>query len=394
MMRSLKIAIIAGEESGDLLGADLVEALREIRPGLEIELSGVGGEHLRKQGLTSLFDPAEIALMGITAIVAKLPRLFSLIGKTASHIASVKPDCLIIIDNPDFTHRVARKVRAADASIPVINYVCPSVWAWRPGRAKAMAGYIDHVLAILPFEPKILGELGGPPATFVGHRLAQDPRIADAAWNQSKLEALRRSGGRKTIVVLPGSRSGEVRRHAAIFGETLHLLKQRGMDFDALLPVTDHVAPLVRSLVKDWPVQPVVIEGTEAKYEAFGRADAAIAASGTVTFELALCGVPLVSSYRLDPIAKFIGERFVASWTASLPNLIADAPVVPEFYNAHVRASMLARHVEALVSPGLVRSAMLDGYTKIRDAMVTQSPSGRMAAEIVLRYAEKSGAPG
>ena len=139
MTRPLKIAIVAGEESGDLLGADLVDALREIRPDREIMLSGVGGESLRKQGLQSLFDPSEIALMGITAILAKLPRLISLIGKTAAHILSEKPDCLIIIDNPDFTQRVARKVRAADPSIPIINYVCPSVWAWRPGRAKAMA---------------------------------------------------------------------------------------------------------------------------------------------------------------------------------------------------------------------------------------------------------------
>lgn len=390
MTPPMKIAIIAGEESGDLLGADLVAALRDIRPDRDLVLTGVGGENLRKQGLESLFDPTEIALMGITAIIGKLPRLMSLIGKTAAQIVSAKPDCLIIIDNPDFTHRVARKVRAADPSIPIINYVCPSVWAWRPGRAKAMSGYIDHVLAILPFEPRVLGELGGPAATFVGHRLTQDQHILDAAWNHSKLEALRHTGGHKSILVLPGSRNGEVKRHAPIFGKTLALLAKRGMSFDALLPVTDHVAPLVRSLVKDWPVQPVLIEGMQAKYEAFARADAAIAASGTVTLELALSGVPLVSSYRLDSIAKFISEHFVASWTASLPNLIADAPVVPEFYNAYVRAPMLARQVESFVSPGTVRTALLEGYGKIRSLMVTPAPSGRLAAEVVLRLAAKN----
>ena len=332
--------------------------------------------------------------MGITAIVAKLPRLISLIGKTATHVIAEKPDCLIIIDSPDFTHRVARKVRAADPAIPIINYVCPSVWAWRPGRAKAMSDYIDHVLAILPFEPRVLTELGGPSATYVGHRLAQDPRILDAASNQSEMEALRRPGGRKTILVLPGSRNGEVRRHAAIFGDALKVLKQRGMDMEVLLPVTDHVAPLVRSLVKDWAVQPVLIEGTDAKYQAFARADAAIAASGTVTLELALSSVPLVSNYRPDWIAKFISENFVSSWTASLPNLIADAPVVPEFYNAYVRAPMIARQIESLAAPGLTRSAMLDGFGKIRSAMTTSAPSGRLAAEVVLRYAEKSSARG
>jgi lipid-A-disaccharide synthase len=392
MMRPLKISIIAGEESGDLLGADLVAALREGLSDRGISLTGVGGQNLKQLGLKSLFDPAEIALMGITAILAKLPRLIGLISKTAAHVIAEKPDCLIIIDSPDFTHRVARKVRAADPSIPIINYVCPSVWAWRPGRAKAMTGYIDHVLAILPFEPRVLAELGGPAATYVGHRLARDPRILDAAEDQSKREALRQSGGRKTLLVLPGSRGGEVRRHAAIFGETLGLLKQRGMDFEALLPVTDHVAPLARSLVKDWPVQPKLIEGANAKYEAFAQADAAIAASGTVTLELALSGVPLVSSYRLDRIAKYISENFVASWTASLPNLIADAPVVPEFYNAYVRASMLARQIETFIAPGSARSAMLGGYARIREAMQTSAPSGQLAAEVVLRFAQKSGA--
>lgn len=390
MTRPLRISIIAGEESGDLLGADLVAALRDRPDGREIRLTGVGGHNLQRLGLASLFDPSEIALMGITAILAKLPRLISLIGKTASHVIAEKPDCLIIIDSPDFTHRVARKVRATDPTIPIINYVCPSVWAWRPGRAKAMSAYIDHVLAILPFEPKVLTELGGPPATYVGHRLAQDQRILNAAWNQSKLEILRRPDGRKTILVLPGSRGSEVRRHAAIFGECLNLLKQRGMDMEVLLPVTDHVAPLVRSLVKDWAIPPVLIEGTDAKYVAFARADAAIAASGTVTLELALSGVPLVSCYRPDWIAKFISENFVSSWTASLPNLIADAPVVPEFYNAYVRAPMIARQIEAFAAPSLTRSAMLDGFAKIRSSMTASKPSGQLAAEVVLRYAEKS----
>lgn len=390
MTHPLKLAIVAGEESGDLLGEDLVQAVAELLPEQDIELIGVGGQNLLRVGLKSLFDPSEIALMGITAILAKLPRLVSLINKTAAHIIAEKPDCLIIIDSPDFTHRVARKVRAANPAIPIINYVSPSVWAWRPGRAKAMSAYIDHVLAILPFEPKVLAELGGPPATYVGHRLAQDQRILDAAGNQSKLETLRRAAGRKTILVLPGSRSGEVKRHAPIFGEAVGLLRQRGMEMDVLLPVTSHVAPLVQSLVKDWKVAPLLIEGTQAKFDAFARADAAIAASGTVTLELALSGVPLVSNYKLDRIAKFIGENFVSSWTASLPNLIADAPVVPEFYNSYVRAPMIARQIETLAAPSFARQAVLDGYRKIREAMSTTKPSGELAAEVVLKFAKRN----
>ncbi len=388
MAAPLKIGIIAGEESGDVLGADLVVALRNIS-GREVQLVGVGGPHLAAQGLASLFDPSEIALMGISAILSKLPRLMSLIGKTAAFINAEQPDCLVIIDSPDFCHRVARKVRAANPSIPIVNYVCPSVWAWRPGRAKAMTGYIDHVLAILPFEPKVLRELIGPPATYVGHRLARDAGILSAAASQAMLEPSRQSGGVKTLLVLPGSRNSEVKRHAPVFGNALGILKARGMVFNAVLPVTANVEASVRRLVQSWPVTPEIVTGHAEKLAAFGRADAAIAASGTVTLELALAGVPLVSSYKFDALAKFISEHFVTSWTASLPNLIADSPVVPEQYNAYVRAPMLARQIELLANPSGTRSAMLDGFRRIRDNMATDVSSGELSASVVLKFAEK-----
>ena len=164
----LRLAIVTGEESGDLLGADLVEALRRRYRG-EVTLTGVGGEHLAALGLDSFFDQHDIALVGLSAIVRKLPQLIRRINQLANAIVAAKPDCLVIIDSPDFTHRVARKVRAADPSIPIINYISPSVWAWRPERARAMRSYIDHVLAILPFEVQALKDLDGPPATYVGH---------------------------------------------------------------------------------------------------------------------------------------------------------------------------------------------------------------------------------
>lgn len=388
MAAAFKIGIIAGEESGDILGADLVEALRSIS-GREVRLVGVGGPHLAAQGLVSLFDPAEIALMGISAILSKLPRLISLIGKTAAYIIAEKPDCLVVIDSPDFCHRVARKVRAANPSIPIVNYVCPSVWAWRPGRAAAMTAYIDHVLAILPFEPKVLQELKGPSATYVGHRLAGDAGMLAAAANQAALEPARATGGVKTLLVLPGSRNSEVKRHAPIFGEALGILKARGMAFNAVLPVTPNVEASVRNLVQSWPVMPDIITGNSGKLAAFGRADAALAASGTVTLELALAGVPLVSCYKFDPLAKFVSEHFVTSWTASLPNLIADSPVVPEQYNAYVRAPMLARQIERLINPSAARRAMLEGFQRIRDTMATDVSAGELSASVVLRFAEK-----
>jgi len=178
--RPLKIAIVAGEESGDLLGADLIEALRR-ESGSDVELLGVGGRGLIAQGLESIFDAEEIALMGVSAIVRDLPRLIRRIGQTAKAVADAGPDCLITIDSPEFSLRVAKKVRALAPSIPIIHYVCPSVWAWRPGRAPAMRPHVDEVLCLLPFEPAELERLGGPAGTFVGHRLASDPNILAAA---------------------------------------------------------------------------------------------------------------------------------------------------------------------------------------------------------------------
>ena len=386
MAQRLKIGIIAGEESGDILGADLVSALRSLS-GRQVDLVGVGGAHLSAQGLNSLFEPAEIALMGISAILAKLPRLIGLIGKTAAHILEAKPDCLVVIDSPEFCHRVAAKVRAANPAIPIVNYVCPSVWAWRPGRAAKMTKYIDHVLAILPFEPAVLEQLKGPKATYVGHRLSRDGKIKEAAAAQAQLEPARQIGGVKILLVLPGSRNSEVKRHAPVFGQALGILRQRGLDFSVKVPVTPNVEMTVRSLTANWPVKPDIVSGAEAKLAAFANADVAMAASGTVTLELALVGVPLISCYRFDPIAKFVSENFVTSWTASLPNLIADTPVVPEYYNQYLRAPMLARQTEMLINPSLRRAAMLDGFAKIRSNMATQKAPGEKAAEIVLKFA-------
>src|SRR6185437_270644 len=181
----LRIAIVAGEESGDLLGADLVRALQRAT-GRDVELMGIGGRHLQALGLKPLFDGSEIALMGFTAILRDLPRLIRRIGETARAIAAAKPDCLITIDSPDFSLRVTAKVRALNPDIPIVHYVCPSVWAWRPGRAKAMRPAVDRVLCILPFEVSELDRLGGPPGTYVGHRLTQEPGVIAASSAQAQ----------------------------------------------------------------------------------------------------------------------------------------------------------------------------------------------------------------
>jgi lipid-A-disaccharide synthase len=381
--KPLKIAVVAGEESGDQLGADIVQALRRMT-GREVRLVGIGGRHLQTLGLVPLFDGGEIALMGLSAVLRDLPRLLRRISQTANAVAGEKPDCLITIDSPDFSLRVARKVRAADPAIPVVHYVCPSVWAWRPGRALAMKPYVDHILCILPFEVKALSRLGGPPGTYVGHRLTQDPGVLGAAQAQRLPRDL--SDDRvKTLLVLPGSRRGEVRRLIEPFGKTVSILRARGHRLRLLLPTVPHVADLVRASVASWDEKPEIILDPERKWQTFGKADAALISSGTVSLELALSGVPMISCYRLDPVMRMV-QGLVTVWSAALPNLIADQPVVPEHYNQYVRPHYLARQLEALVSDTSYRAWQKDGFAEIARRMATDKPSGEIGARVVMGY--------
>lgn len=377
----LKVAIVAGEESGDLLGADLIAALR-LKTGREIQLVGLGGRHLQALGLNPPFDASEIALMGFSVVLAGLPRLISRINQIAKLITAEKPDCLITIDSPDFSLRVAKKVRAANPEIPIIHYVCPSVWAWRPGRAPAMRPYVDHILCILPFESRELERLGGPQGTYVGHRLSHDAGVLHAAAEQAAPRNLGEDR-EKTLLLLPGSRRGEVRKLLEPFGETVSVLAGRGHRMRLLLPTVPHVAEFVRTTVSSWPRQPEIILDPARKWQAFGEADAALIASGTVSLELALSGVPMVSTYKLDPVAKLL-QKLITTWSALLPNLIADRALVTEFYDIYVRPQNLARQVEALWSDSGLRAWQKDGFAEVRRRMATDRPAGEIAAEVVM----------
>ncbi|HWD13499.1 lipid-A-disaccharide synthase [Pseudochrobactrum sp. sp1633] len=378
----LKIAVVAGEESGDLLGADLVDALRTKTDRL-ISLVGVGGTHLQQRGLQSLFDPDEIALMGIGAVLARLPKLIMRISQTAKAIVAAKPDCLLIIDSPDFTHRVAKKVRQADPSIPIIKYIAPTVWAWRPHRAKEIRKYIDHVLTVLPFEVEVMQRLSGPKSTYVGHRLTSYQPLLDVS-KERKNRKLPDGDAEKTILLLPGSRRSEIQALLKDFGATLAMLHERGTAVNAILPTPERHEAYVQSLTKDWPVKPLIVSGEAAKWDAFTKADVALAASGTVSLELALTKIPTVITYKADLFSRLFLTRLITVWSASLPNIIDDTPVIPEFFNEFVRVGMLCRQIEGLLEDGLVRNAQIEGFERIIQKMHTEKPAGELGADVLL----------
>ncbi|CCM75564.1 tetraacyldisaccharide-1-P synthase [Rhizobium mesoamericanum STM3625] len=383
---SLKVAIVVGEVSGDLLGADLIAALKRQFPG-DIDLIGVGGEGLEAQGLRSLFDFSELQVMGITQVLSNLPRLVRRIGEAASAIIAAKPHVLVIVDSPDFTHRVAKRVRAALPELPIVNYVCPSVWAWKEYRAERMLAYVDQVLAVLPFEPEVMRKLGGPPTTYVGHRLTADQRLLHARSVRARTKP-REQAERKTVMLLPGSRSSEISKLLPYFGDAVHELVTRNGDMRFVLPTMPRREAMIRNLVKDWTTKPEIVTGAEAKWQAFAEADAAMAASGTVVLELALTGVPCISAYKTDWIIKLMTSK-IKTWSAALPNLIADYAVVPEYINDVVRGGSFARWMEKLCVDTLPRQAMMEGYDVLWQRMQTEKPPGEYAAEIVLDILQK-----
>lgn len=379
----LKIAVIAGEVSGDLLGGDLIAALRRIYSG-EIELVGVGGEALEAQGLVSLFDYSELSIMGFTQVIARLPALLKRIRQTADAIVAARPDVLLIIDSPDFTHRVAKRVREKLASLPVVNYICPSVWAWKEYRATAMLSYVDHVLAVLPFEPVVMERLGGPKTTFIGHRLASDAVLKGICAEREARE-LSGSQAQKSVLLLPGSRSAEIRKIMPVMAEAAREFVARNGPTRFFLPTVSRQEKLVREMASlfDAGCMPHISVGGEGKREAFVAADAAIAASGTVILELALAGVPVVSVYKTDWIFTLLSKR-IKTWSGALPNLIADYVVVPEYFNEVVRPASLLRWVERLSSDTLQRRAMLEGFDIVRQKLETSVPPGEAGAAILL----------
>ena len=384
----LRIAVVAGEPSGDQLGFKLMRALREQAAG-GVDFLGVGGEAMAGEGLASLFPLADVAVMGVLPVLMRLPTLIDRIGRAAAAIVAARPDALVIIDSPDFTHRVARRVRRALPDLPVIDYVSPSVWAWRPGRARAMSAYVDCVLALLPFEPEAHRRLGGPRCLYVGHPLVE--RLDELRPDEA--EARRRAGAPPLILVLPGSRRSVIARLMGDFGAAIAAAEREAGPFEVTLPTLPHVEDLVRGLSAQWPRPPRVVVGEAEKFAAFRSARAALAASGTATLELALAGVPLVGAYKVSSFEAPLRPLIKLPFSILLPNLALGEAAIPEFLQRDCRPEALAKALAALVSDGPARSAQLAALAKLDQRMRLadgRSPSAHAAAAVLETMARKA----
>jgi len=375
-----KIFLVATEESGDRLGAGLMQVLRQ-RLGGAVKFEGVGGLTMAQQGLVSLFPIEELSIMGFTAVGRKLPMILRRIRQTADAAIAAAPDLLVIIDSPDFTHRVARRVRARAPLLPIADYVAPTVWAWRPGRARAMRGYIDHVLALLPFEPEAYRRLGGPPCSYIGHPLVEQI----GALRPNAAEQQRRDAAPPVLLVLPGSRRSEIRHHMAVFGETLRLLAAQGAEFELVLPTMPHLVDAVREGLADWQVSPRIALGEDEKKAAFRIARAAFAKSGTVTLELALAGVPMIGAYRAGGIEMWIALALAKTPSVILANLVIGENVIPEFMQADATPEKLAPALRDVLDDTPARRRQLEAFARLDTIMATGSaPPSVRAADIVL----------
>jgi len=358
---ALRVFLIAGEPSGDRLGAALMAGLKTLAG--EVEFHGVGGPLMAAEGLQSLFPMERLSVFGLAEVLPKLRELFALKDKAAQAVLDLRPDALITIDSPDFCLRVAKAVKASAPDLRTIHYVAPSVWAWRPKRAAKMARHIDHVLALLPFEPPYM-EAAGMCCDFVGH-----PVVAERQASTAEVAEFRAAHGiapdAPLLLVLPGSRRSEVTRLAPVFGQAIAPLMAAHPGLRVVLPTVAHVAPLLPDLLQGWPLRPLVLDPSGQSPEsvalqkraAFGAADLALAASGTVSLELAASATPMVIAYDMNRVTWTLMRRAALIDSVTLVNLVSETRVIPEFLGPACRPDAIGAALVDLASNPAARAA-------------------------------------
>lgn len=375
------IYLVAGEASGDALGGRLMTALGEATGG-RIRFEGVGGRAMTAAGLESRFPMSELSLMGAAEIIPHIPKLLRRMTELVTAMSESRPAALVTIDAPAFNWRLAR--RAAPLGVPRIHYVAPQVWAWRPRRARKIARSVDHLMTLLPFEPPYFTRYGCA-ATFVGHPVIESGLHGDG-------RAFRRAHGiaadAPTLVVLPGSRRGEVERLIGVFGEAARRVAARHPRLRVIVPTVEVVETAVRAAVADWPGQPIVTLSELEKFGAFAAADAALAASGTVSLELALCGCPTVVAYRMNAVTMAMARRFASVRWVSLANILLEREVIPEFLQERCAPEPLADALLKLFGDPSARAAQTRGFRLVAELLGVGGPRpSARAASVVLAAA-------
>ncbi len=386
--KPLRVALIAGEPSGDVLGAGLMRALRHETEG-RVEFTGIGGAQMAEQGLRSEVPIADLSVMGLIEVLPRLRLLLRRIDQTSQFLMSGLPDVVVTIDSPGFSRRVAQRLAAR--RFPLVHYVAPTVWAWRPGRARRMARLYDHLLTLFPFEPPYF-EAVGLPATFVGHPAVEtlaDARQAERDAANAGAGFRSRHGiaaGRPLLAILPGSRKGEVARLLPVFTEVLAWLKQQGHDLHLLLPTVETVSSMVRTAAGSLPFPATVLDVASERYAAMVAADAALAASGTATLELGLAGTPTLLAYKVNPLTAAVVRRLIRTPYAGLVNILQGREVMPEFLQEKCRADLIAPVLERLLTDPAARQAQIEGCAAIAAQLGADdalSPSMRAARAIL-----------
>ncbi|MBF0560426.1 MAG: lipid-A-disaccharide synthase [Alphaproteobacteria bacterium] len=378
------VFIIAGEPSGDLLGARLMAALRR-ETGDQIRFAGVGGENMAAQGLDSLFDLGDLAVMGFLEVLPRIPRILGRVSQTVAAIRAMQPQVLVTIDSWGFTGRVNKAIRQDRhivPRIPQVHYVAPMVWAWKARRVHDLAGRLDHLMALLPHEPPYF-LAAGLPTTFVGHP------VIESEGTQGDGAAFRTRHGidakAPLLCFLPGSRQGEISRLLPVFEQTAAQLAVLHPGLHIVVPTVATVAAAVSAAVERWTVPTVVVRSAREKYDAFAAVDAALAASGTVALELARAGVPMVVTYRVTAMTAWIFRRLTTVKYVNLINLLLDRLVVPELLQEECQPELLTAAMNGLMTDPAARAAQKEG---MREAMAKLGaggvPPSVRAAQVVL----------
>ena len=374
-----RIFIIAGEASGDFLGGQLLQSLKQ--QNSNIEIAGIGGQHMQAQGLKSLFPMADLSLYGLFELLPHLFNIFKRIKQTKEAIKTFKPDVLVTIDSPGFCFRIAKY--AKELSIPVVHYVAPSVWAWKPGRAKKLAKKVsvDHLLCLLPFEPPYF-TCHGLPSTFVGHPVTEVVLPDDTHFRES----IGVSREATLICVLPGSRKSEIQKLLKIFLEAIVKLPLNRR-IEVVLPTLPHLVPLIEALIKDCGFPVKIVTTVEKKWQAFMQSSIALAASGTVSLELAYAGVPQVIAYKVSRLTYWIAKCLVKTKYASLVNILKNEMVVPEYLQNQCNAAFLSKQLDDILADSKYQKQMRQKYKEAISALrVSGTYSSDVAAAVVSKF--------